>query len=391
MDTAFTFKKSQKIVFGILIAIGIVSLAIGIFSPSVNSHRVWANVLLNNFYMLAFALAGVFFVAVHSVAESGWQTSIQRIPEAMGSYLPVAAITMLLLLVGMGEIYHWTDPEHLDKILEGKKAYLNVPFFIIRLVVYFTGWILLARKLRQLSLQNDLNPDIANFHSTRKFAAIFLVFFAVTSSTSAWDWLMSIDAHWFSTLYGWYIFSGLLVSGIAVIILLIVFLRKQGYIKHVNEEHMHDLGKYLFGFSIFWTYLWFSQFMLIWYGNIPEETVYFVERMEHYKVLFFTNLGLNFVAPFLILMTRGSKRKMSIMVIASVIVIIGHWLDLYLAIMPGAVGYEHAGIGIVEIGTTLGYMGLFLFFVFRGLTKASLAPKNHPFFKESLEYDNIGG
>jgi hypothetical protein len=315
--------------------------------------------------------------------------SIVRIPEAMGQYIPVASVLMILILIGAHEIYHWTHTEHLDEILLHKKPYLNMPFFSIRMVVYLAGWIFFAWKIQQLSLKQDAEGDLKYFKVSKTYAALFIAFFAITSSTSAWDWLMSIDAHWFSTLYGWYIFSSIFVSAIAVIILIVVALRTTGYLPHLNEEHLHDLGKYLFGFSIFWAYLWFSQFMLIWYSNIPEETIYYVQRLEHFSTLFYLNLILNFIVPFLVLMTRGSKRKLTILTVSAIVVFIGHWVDLYLAIMPGAVGHEKAGIGILEIGLTMGYIGLFLFIVLRALTKASLVPEKHPFYKESLEYDNI--
>ncbi|MFW6224234.1 MAG: quinol:cytochrome C oxidoreductase, partial [Bacteroidota bacterium] len=373
----------------VFIAIGILSLVYGIVSHDIHGHRLWANVLLNNFYFLAIALAGVFFVVVHILGESGWHTSIQRIPEAMGTYLPFGSMLMLLILLGMHDLYHWTHTEELDAVLQDKTPYLNIPFFTIRTVVYLAGWTLLAYKLRQISLASDKDPSFDILKKSRSWAAFFVVFFAITSSTSAWDWLMSIDPHWFSTLYGWYIFSSFFVAGIAVIILIVIYLNKIGYLPHLNEEHLHDLGKYLFGFSIFWAYLWFSQFMLIWYANIPEETIYFVERVEHFSLLFYLNLGINFFIPFIVLMTRGSKRHKGIMVIAALIVFVGHWIDIYLAIMPGAVGHEEAGIGLLEVGLTIGYTGLFLFIVFTSLTKASLIPVNHPFYKESLEYDNI--
>ncbi|MFW5699296.1 MAG: quinol:cytochrome C oxidoreductase [Bacteroidota bacterium] len=389
MEQTFNFTKKTKTILFVFIAIGILSLVYGIVSHDIHGHRLWANVLLNNFYFLAIALAGVFFVVVHILGESGWHTSIQRIPEAMGTYLPFGSMLMLLILLGMHDLYHWTHTEELDAVLQDKTPYLNIPFFTIRTVVYLAGWTLLAYKLRQISLASDKDPSFDILKKSRSWAAFFVVFFAITSSTSAWDWLMSIDPHWFSTLYGWYIFSSFFVAGIAVIILIVIYLNKIGYLPHLNEEHLHDLGKYLFGFSIFWAYLWFSQFMLIWYANIPEETIYFVERVEHFSLLFYLNLGINFFIPFIVLMTRGSKRHKGIMVIAALIVFVGHWIDIYLAIMPGAVGHEEAGIGLLEVGLTIGYTGLFLFIVFTSLTKASLIPVNHPFYKESLEYDNI--
>jgi len=385
MVQIFDFKQKYKVVFGILIGIGILSLCYAFFS--LPKERIWANLLLNNIYFLAFSLIGYLFISVHVMGQAGWHTSIQRIPEAMGSFLPVAAFLMLIFLFGAHNVYHWMQDHH-DPILEHKSAYLNRPFFIARMAVYFGGWIFLGTKLRSLSLKSDLDPDLNYFRKSIYYAGAFLAFFAVTSSTSAWDWIMSIDAHWFSTLFGWYIFISIFVSGIAVIILLVIFLQSQGYLPHVNKEHLHDLGKYLFGFSIFWMYLWFSQYMLIWYANIPEETVYFIQRVEEHAFLFYANILINFFAPFLILMHRRAPRLKLVMLIGASIVIVGHWIDLYLAIMPGAL-HDHSGIGILEIGLTIGYAGLFLWVVFRSLSKANLVPVNHPFFKEGLEYHNL--
>ena len=232
----------------------------------------------------------------------------------------------------------------------------------------------------------DVKGDMKYFNKMRTLSAIFIVTYAITSVVSSWDWLMSLDPHWFSTLYGWYVFSSMLASGFAMLILILYLLKRMGYMQHVNDEHMHDLGKYLFGFSIFWAYLWFSQYMLIWYANIPEETVYFYVRHKYFSDVFYINLILNFVVPFLLLMTRKSKRVFGMLVPVSIIVIIGHWFDLYMMIMPGAVGGEASGFGIVEIGLTIGFLGLFGLITFHALTKAPLAPKNHPYFKESMDY-----
>lgn len=382
----FKFLQKHKVLFIILVGIGLVALLLGVFS--VPSQRLWANLLLNAFYFLAIALAGTFFISVHIVGLGGWQTSIQRIPEAIGSFIPYGGgILLLILIFGMHDIYHWTHEPH-DEIIAGKTAYLNTGFFFARIVVYLAGWIFLSAKIRQLSIQGDFSNDTKPFKKIHVFAVLFIVFFAISNSTSSWDILMSIDPHWFSTLYAWYIFSSLFVSGVATIILVLLFLRKKGYMQHTNNEHLHDLGKYLFGFSVFWMYLWFSQFMLIWYGNIPEETIYYIQRTEGFSLLFYTNLCINFAAPFLLLLPRVSPRKSLMLAVTSILVIIGHWIDFYLAIMPGSAG-DKAGIGVLEIGLPIGFAGVFLFVVFRSLTKASLVPTKHPFYKESLDYHNL--
>jgi hypothetical protein len=333
-------------------------------------------------------LIGLFFVAVHAISESGWHTSVSRIGEAMSAYIPVGSIILLLLFIsgGLYQIFEWTHEEHLDALLLKKTPYLNQPFFYSRLVVIIAVWSILAYYIRKTSLAIDVDGELKYFKRLRTLSAVFIVFFAVTSSVASWDWLMSIDAHWFSTLYGWYVLSSMLAAGTAMIILLLFMLKKLGYMQHVNKEHIHDLGKYLFGFSIFWAYLWYSQYMLIWYANIPEETVYFYTRHRYFEQIFYVNVILNFVVPFFALMTRSSKRSFAFLVPVSIIVFIGHWVDLYQMIIPGAVGPEHSSIGFLEIGLCIGFLGLFLFFTLRALAKAPLASVKHPYFKESLDY-----
>jgi hypothetical protein len=388
MDSKFTFSLKYKIPIFLLIATGLIAILVALFFQHDHGSRFWSNFHMNTVYSIFISLCGMVFLAIHSLGTSGWQTSIQRIPEAMTTFLPVGALLMFITILGMtfnwNHLFHWVHPEG-DEILEMKKAYLNIPFFTIRTLIYLGGWIALSRWWRKLSLQQDLDGDLKFFRKTNIIAGLFIVFFAVTSSMAAWDWLMSIDAHWFSTMYGWYVFSGLLVSGMAVIILLVMLLKRSGYMPQVNKEHLHDLGKYLFAFSILWTYLWFSQYMLIWYANLPEETVYFKQRLGDFNTIFFVNLIINFAFPFLVLMTRNSKRTPIILVFVSIVVLAGHWVDFYLMIMPGTMGTE-ATIGFVEIGMTLGFIGLFLLVVLHALTKANLVPVNHPYLKESYEY-----
>lgn len=385
----FKFGKQLKTILGVAAGIGAIALIWGLFIDKLPSERIWANVWLNSLLFLFFGLGALFFFAVNTLGESGWQTSIQRVMEAMGQTIPFAAILFLLALPGMHDLFEWTHTDHLDHILEKKVAYLNTPFFLIRMAIYFGMWIFFASRLRKISVRNDIEPTENYLKRLRNTSGWFIVFFAVSSSMSAWDWLMSIDAHWFSTLYGWYIFSGMFVLAVAMIILITIAFKKYNILPHVNGEHLHDLGKYLFGFSIFWAYLWISQFLLIWYSNIPEETVYFVERTEHFGTLFFVNVAVNFAFPFLALMTRGAKRQPLYLAVIAVVLIIGHWIDLYLAIMPGVVGAEAAGIGILEIGLPLLYIAIFIWITLVSFGKAKAVPENHPYFKESFDYENI--
>ncbi|MCK5068440.1 MAG: hypothetical protein KAR16_13420 [Bacteroidales bacterium] len=387
MDEQYTFTNRVRNILVIAAIAGLLLSVAAIFIFEPDSSRIWANVLLNNLLFLGIALGAAFFLAVHRIAWSGWHTALQRIPEALTTFLPVAFLLMALVYFGMGDLYHWSHADLHDPVLEAKSAWLNLPFFFIRMVLYFAGWIVLTRGMRK---QTDALMDSGGirFHNRRRiFAGLFLVFFAITVSTSSWDWIMSIDAHWYSTIFGWYVFIGMFVTSLAFMIVLIWFLKRAGYLAFIRVDHMHDLGKLLFAFSIFWTYLWFSQYLLIWYGHIPEETAYFIQRREDFELLFFLNLGLNFIVPFFGLMKLDLKKKLNWLAGVAGVVLIGHWIDYFQMIMPGAAG-EHAGIGVLEIAMTLFYTGVFLFVVLRALASRPLLVKKDPFLEESLHYES---
>lgn len=272
-----------------------------------------------------------------------------------------------------------------DKLIAGKKAYLNDGFFILRTVIYLFLWTFIAYMLRKFSKAQDKDDNIKWYNKTRTWSAVFLVIWAVSSSMMAWDWIMSLDPHWFSTLFGWYNFISLFIASLCTILLILIYLKNKGYLVLLNENHLHDLGKYIFGFSVFWTYLWYSQFMLIWYGNIPEETAWFLERKREYGLLFFPNLFINFLVPFLVLMRRDAKRNMTVLTLVASILIIFHWIDFFLMIMPSTIGGTW-GIGYFEIGMILFFAGMFLYVVFNELAKAPLVPVNHPMYRESLDH-----
>jgi hypothetical protein len=258
------------------------------------------------------------------------------------------------------------------------------------------GWTLLGRKLRRLSTDIDKRP--LSLEESKKYiwdntvwAAAYAILFALTVLSSIpWFWLMSIDAHWYSTMYSWYVFASSWVAGIALITLFVVYLKNNGYLEMATKEHLHDLGKFMFAFSIFWTYLWFSQFMLIWYANIPEETVYFKPRVQGpYRTIFFLNLIINFLAPLLLLMKRASKRNYGTITMLAVLIIFGHWLDFYQMVMPSVMmdpntKVTHVPNMLADFGIALGFVGLIMFVTARALSKHPLVAKNHPFLKESI-------
>jgi hypothetical protein len=362
------------------------------------TDRIWANLWLNGVFFTGIAVIGMFFVSIQYLAKAGWSSVVKRVAEAFPVFLYVTFPILLLTFIFKGDvIFHWmhhgiTDPasEHYDKIIAGKSGYLNSGFFLGRMVFFFVGWIALWQWMRKRSLAEDLNGGTEDFYQMVKIGTIFIVLMGISSSMSAWDWVMSIDTHWFSTMFGWYMFSSWHVTGLATITLTVLFLQDKGYMKYVTFNHMHDLGKFMFAFSIFWTYVWFAQFLLIYYANFPEETIYFLERWEgHGKIYKATEILMvlfNFLFPFLILMTRDAKRTPIFLKIACVFIIVGHYLDFYQMIMPGVVG-PNGGYGLVEFGMVAVFASAFIYLVSNQLTKASLIAKNHPFLEEALHHD----
>ena len=251
-----------------------------------------------------------------------------------GYLLPGALIVFVILFLSgmhLNHLFIWMDPEVVahDKLIKGKVGFLNVPGFLIRALIYIGGWATYRYFSRKFSLAQDQATDASNHKKNFRISAGFLVFFIVTESMMSWDWVMSIDPHWFSTLFGWYVFSSMFVSGVTAIALITIYLKSNGYLEKVNDSHIHDLGKFMFGISIFWTYLWFSQFMLIWYSNIPEEVTYFITRIEDYNLPFFGMLVMNFIFPLLILMNSDYKRINYFIVMAGIVIILGHYIDVF--------------------------------------------------------------
>ncbi len=366
--------------------------------------RTWASVWTNNMFFLGLGIIGLFFVAIQYASAAGWSAGILRIPLAMGQWLPIAGIlTLVLYFIAGHTLFHWThadlyieDSPSYDKIIDGKGPYFYWPlasgsfplFYLLRMVLFFGLWYWFFVKIRKNMLAEDLDPSTSYWFRNRSLSAWFLVFFAVSSSIAAWDWIMSIDTHWYSTLFGWYIFASWWVTGLAFITLVVADLKSAGYLKIVNANHLHDLGKFVFAFSIFWTYIWFGQFLLYWYANIPEEMIYFFERVRTspYSWIFYANLILNFVLPLLLFMTRDSKRHLSTLKLVCPIVIIGHWFDFYELVTPGIM-QEQGGVGFVEIGTTLIFLAAFYLVMYNALARVPLIGRNHPMLEESLYHD----
>ena len=359
-------------------------------------NKPWAALYVACIFIMLISLGVLAFYAIQQVAQAGWSPVLFRVMQGITAYLPVGSVIFFVLLILSGLHYNhlfvWMDSELLDpksenfdQLIKNKSGYLNFPFWIIRASIFLIGWNLYRYFSRKNCLLQDESNDNNFYKKNFKMSAAFLVFFIVTESIMSWDWIMSIDPHWFSTLFGWYVFASFFVSGITVIALISLYLKSKGYLEYVNTSHIHDLAKFMFGFSVFWTYLWFSQFMLIWYSNIPEEVGYFITRIEHFNLPFFGMVVMNFVLPILILINSDFKRLSWIVVMAGTIILLGHYVDFFNMIMPSTVGTQWF-IGIPEISSLLFFVGLFIFVVFSALTKAPLLPKRNPFIEESKHF-----
>jgi hypothetical protein len=412
--------RARSITLG-LIVLGAVATVVGVMGDHSDHHqRSWANLLVNAFFFLGISLGALFFYALQNATETAWTVLLKRVFEGIYAYLPIGAIAMVVLLAAgsmhMHHIYHWMDhtlyheyvlgegesAQFMDEAVQGavanpnydslianKKAFLNQPFFWIRTLAYLVVFLIFARFFRNQSLAMDKETGtglVARTILNYKRSALFLVFFAVFSSTLAWDWIMSIDTHWFSTLFGWYAFAGMFCSAMVTAVILVLYLKRKGYLPQVNNSHIQDLGKWVFATSFLWSYLYFSQFMLIWYSNIPEEVTYFQQRIDHHPILMWSTFFINFAVPMVLLMSRDAKRNPRFLIGVGSVIFIGHWLDVILMVMPGSVGHDFHGIGLLEVGMFLGFLGLFLYVVLNALTKAPLTVVNHPYLDESIHH-----
>ncbi len=379
----------NKYLWGI-VGVGVI---VTLFSYFHSPTRFWVNLVINNFYFTGMALSGLFFLSLQNLTKSSWMRSYQRIPEAMMGYLPLAFVFVLFGLFGSHTLYEWTHSELVknDEILIKKVAYLNMPFFVTRILIYFAIWMSFSFLIKKL--MNKFTKD--NFREVTDqlsvVSAIAMVFFALTFSFFSYDLLMSIEPHWFSTIYSVYTFSGMFVGGIAFITLSLIILRQLGYLKDfVTENHFHDLGKWLFGMSTFWAYIWFCQYMLIWYSNIPEETQYYILRDHgNWKWLFWSNFVIAFLIPFFALLTRGAKRNLFNLAIVSIIILVSRWVDLYTLVAPKIYEHHHvdAIIGPYEIVSAFLFAAIFVIVFIKFLSSRSIIIKDDPYLNEGAHLE----
>ncbi len=417
----YTFASRHKtVLFGFMI-LGLLCMAITFFAADDELHsRFWSNYLHNTVFFTGIGFISLFVISAFITAWSGWHVVVKRIWEAYSLFLIPGLILLLVLIAGLWggfhHLYHWADAKSVeeDAILAFKSSFLNRGWYTFGTLIIVGGWIIFARRLRQLSVEEGQgigNENFAHHRKMRIWAAAFLPIGGFTSVAMIWQWVMSLDAHWYSTLFAWYATASWFCAAMALTIMMIIWLKSMGYMEYVTSNHLHDIGKYMFAFSIFWTYLWFSQYMLIWYANVGEETVYFQNRIDNFPILFYSNLVINFFFPFLILMRNDTKRKYGTLIFASILVFFGHWWDYFQMIKPGVYHTAHelmaqshgagehgaeaghhamgfvAGFsmpGMLELGTMLGFLAFFLYFVLSRLEKAPLLAEKDPYLKESL-------
>ena len=401
MNDRFEIPARLKYTSMFLMAVGVIALVCGV-TCLLGSHndfdrsRFWAVLLHDSVFFLLITTVSIFIQAAVNLAQGSWLVAYRRVPEAIGAnvwvFATIAGVVLFAIVFGyrdshgLNAIFPWVTPGN-DKILLGKKPFLNTGMFVGFTLVTLALWSFFGRKFRAMSIAQESAPknDTTIYWKVFRLSGLFLLVYALSQmSTSPWYWVMSIQAHWYSTLFSWYTFASAFVSGMSLILLWVVYLKNQGNLELVTKEHMHDLGTFMFAFSIFWTYLWFAQYMLIWYSNQPDETMYFKMRQQGpYSIIFYANFIINFCMPILILMARPSKRNYFTITFMAMVIIFGHWLDYFQMIMPGPLG-ENWHINWYEMGIFMGFAGILIFCVSRTLTKSSLIPANNLLLKETV-------
>ena len=366
----------------VLLAAGAIAAIAGV---AVSPERAWPNLLLNGFYAMTLALGGMVFIAIQYLSGATWSANLRRVPEALMAALPAASILMLALFFGREWLYPWSRPAEQGSEI-AHPAYLTAPFFFARMALFVIVWTMFADRMRRASLGED--GDGRSIHHRRlvRYSAIFLPAFAISFSLASFDWLMTLVPHWSSTIFAVYAIAGVLLGAVAAVTLGVVLLLERGDLEGiVNEHHLHDLGKLLFAFSTFWAYIWVSQYLLIWYGNLPEETAYYVTRTgDAWMWLFLLNLAVNWIVPFAALMSFATKRHPGVLKWTAVLVLAGRWLDLYLVVMPQV--QPRPGLHALDVLIVGGCLAGFFLLATRALGDAPLVPRNNPSFERSLAH-----
>jgi hypothetical protein len=376
-----------RIVTIALIAIGAAAFITGIFT---DTQRAWSSYLIVNYYFFSLSIGAAFFLTLQFISQSGWSSGFLRVPEAMMAYIPFAAAFFLLLYFGYDELYNWSHSKVVadDPVLIHKSPYLNIPFFFSRMIIFFALWIIFVRLLTRTSRQMDnaTSGDIMQiFDRNEYYSKVFIFIFAISFSLSSFDWIMSLDPHWYSTIFALKNLVSAFLHGVTVVALIVFILNRYGFFPFLNEFHLHDFARYIFMLSIIWGYFWFSQFMIIWYGNIPEETIYYYLRWQKgWEIFFWLGIILNWAIPFMVLLPVQTSRNKSVIIAMIILLIIGQYIDLYFQVVPATTGVIK--FGFTEIGMFLGYAGLFALVIATALSRSKIIPVNHPYLEESLKH-----
>jgi len=370
--------------------VGLVAAVVVFAGVVLAPARTWPGLLIVAVYLVGLPIGAMIFLSTQAVASGGWHVCFKRIPESIASTIPYAGLVLLLTLAaGMGTLYEWSHPDVMadDAILAGKAGWLNVPFFLTRAVLLLAVWFGFVAAMLRVSRRQDADRTARGNRRTVVLSATFLVVLAITFSIASWDWLMSLEAHWFSTVFAAYHFTGALVSGLAMITVAAIVLRRRGSLTGiVTDAHLQDMGKLLLGLSSFWAYLWLCQYLLIWYGNLPEEVTFYIHRHHGaWAVVSGANVLVGWVVPFLALLPRASKRSEGFLLKAAGLLLVGHWIDLYYSVQP-VFQPEAPVLGIWELAPIVGGAALFLWAFRRGLAAAGLVPVGDAYLQESLHH-----
>ncbi len=388
--------RVSKGMWGLPLLIGIALLVVTFVFWAIDPKQFYASYLVGWTFCVSLALGALFFVIIQHLVKARWSVVVRRIPEALTVVFPLLAILSIPVLIGMHDLYHWThaelfdpnDPAY-DKVIAGKQAYLNTPFFIARLALYFVLWSYLSYRLYKLSVQQDVDPDPSIPAKQRATSAWGLAVCAVTAAFASYDLLMSTDPHWFSTIFGVYFFGGSFAIAHAFIALVAIMLQRGGMVQHeIGKSQYHDLGKMMFGFTVFWAYIAFSQYMLIWYANLPEETIWYRHRLEHgWEYHSAALLVFHFILPFILLLPNWVKKKPALLSIMAVWFFVMQWFDFHWVVMPAVFLNEpdaHATISLVSVTAWLGLFLITYGTVMYRLGRHSLLPQNDPYLAKSL-------
>lgn len=385
-----TFQLTEKGRFGTLaLIIGAAGLALSAVGFLIDPHQFFHSYLVSYAYWVSLGVGGLFFVLLHHLVGVEWSIVLRRITETVMVTLPVMAVFFLPVIFGMHDLYHWSHPEAVaeDPILQGKSGYLNPVFFIVRTAIFFAVWFVLARLLYRYSIRQDQGENTTS--KMHNLSAAGMILFAFTVTYAAYDWLMSLEPHWYSTIYGVWFFAGSILTYLCFTVVFGLFLRGKGVLETaIKTDHYHDLGKLMFAFTIFWAYIAFSQYFLIWYANIPEETIYYLKRWNgSWQTVSLVLVFGHLMFPWLALVSRGAKRNLLFLKLIAIWVLVMHWVDLHWAVMPN---HHKDGFHLswMDVSTMLGIGGMFLWYFFRRFSAQALIPVKDPKLDVSLNHVN---